>query len=587
MTIVICSSMSDATLERVIGDNVLYRPDLARRPAPLAAAIVARLVPHALVVHERDRDRLVGLAAEAADCPLIVYGSRSAQPLLGFAPLLRIHAIQEDAIEDAECEAMIAAERLTLRVGRLSSRRAPEDVVLVGAGIVNLVTALELADLGWTVSVHDRMADPLDADAAPGPGSEIGATFGGQDARIFSFNEARHHLSRSPDHVANACLPFRNTISEGGWLSCPSAAFDGDDRAWIDALEALPPWLARQYNADIIKFNVDSFAGWHRIFAQHPQILRGTGFISRLLRIYQTPAGFARGQAGEAEIGALQTQLPLSELASLEPALAPAIAAGAIVGALRVTGFSLQIKTLSRNLIRHLTERGVAFHWSSALDDVRRDANARVESVTLGGRTVRATNYVLSPGALGASLRSSVAALRPVGAMAGMWVVLLNHEPRLTTPLKIGRRAFASVAAAEGANVIPGRDELGRPVLFCSSGHGFVGIHPSAVERGDLAELSRCIEETVAELFPDKVAPQPLSYCVRPWTPSGLGIFSAEETVRGGGFVVTNGHNTGGFSQAPEIAAAVARALEGAEHEMHELYCVERGRDFDGSERAA
>ena len=36
-----------------------------------------------------------------------------------------------------------------------------------------------------------------------------------------------------------------------------------------------------------------------------------------------------------------------------------------------------------------------------------------------------------------------------------------------------------------------------------------------------------------------------------------------------------------------DIAAAVARALEGADHAMHELYCAERGRDFGGGGRAA
>jgi D-amino-acid dehydrogenase len=599
MTIVICSHMSDATLERVLGDNVLYRPDLVRRPAPLAAAILARLAPETVVVHARDRDRLPGLSAGTTGYRLIVYGDRSTRPLHGLAPALRLHVVEEDAIEDAEGEAMVAAERLSLPGGSRARRRAAGDLVLVGAGIVNLVTALELADRGWRLSVHDRMADPLAGEAMHAR-SQIGATFGGEDARIFSFNEARQHIVRSPDHAPNARLPFRHTIGEDGWLSCPAASLDRDDRAWIDALEALPPWLAREYNADIIRFNVRSFAGWHRIFAEHPQIVRGTGLVSRLLRIYQTQAGLARARAAEAEIGALQAQVPLSELAILEPALAPAIDAGAIAGALRVHGFSLQVKTLARNLVRLLSERGVVFHWSSELEEVHRDANGRVESLRLGGRVVCATSFVLSPGALGAALRTSVPALRPIGSMAGMWLVLPNDEPRLTAPLKVGRRAFASAAAAEGANVIPGRDELGRPVLFCSSGHGFVGIHPGAVERADLVELSRCIEDTVAELFPDKLAaagragacgterePGSLRYCVRPWTPSGLGVFSADETAGGGAFIVTSGHNTGGFSQAPEVAAAVAGALEGADHDMHALYGADRGRDFDGSGRAA
>ena len=586
--IVIGSRMSDATLERVIDEHVVYRPDLARRPQPLVEAIVARLAPTALLVHARDQAHFSSVAAR---CQLIVYSARTPTTQEA-AGAQRACVVQEDAIEDAESEAVIAAERLSVRYsGSVIHRTSNDDVVLVGAGIVNLVTALALVDAGHRVAVHDRMRDPLAGHA--GSRSELGATFAGEDARVFSFNEARHHLVRSPDHARDDRLMFRRTVGDGGWLARATGELERDDRAWVAALEAMPPWLAREYGSDIMQFCVRSFAGWHRLFAEHPQVLRGTSFISRLLRVYQTEAGLARGRQAEAELGALLDELSLGELAVLEPALGQAIEAGAVAGALRVQGFSLQVQTLARNLVRLLTERGAQFHWSSELEDVDRDAAGRVAAVVIGGRRVHAASYVVSPGALGASLRTRVTELAPIGAVAGMWVVLPNDEPRLTTALKVGRRAFASDAAAEGANVIPGRDAAGRPVLFCSSGHGFVGVQPGGVERAAVAELARCIEETVAELFPDKVVAArralrsaPPGYCVRPWTPSGLGIFSADATAAGGRFVVTDGHNTGGFAQAPEIAAAVADALAGVHHDMHARYGLGRGDAFGAGERA-
>ena len=75
MTIVICSHMSEATLGRVIGDDVVYRPDLVRRPAALARAALTRLAPSALALHERDRERLATIAGDAR-CPVIVYGAK-------------------------------------------------------------------------------------------------------------------------------------------------------------------------------------------------------------------------------------------------------------------------------------------------------------------------------------------------------------------------------------------------------------------------------------------------------------------------------------------------------------------------------
>ena len=60
--------------------------------------------------------------------------------------------------------------------------------------------------------------------------------------------------------------------------------------------------------------------------------------------------------------------------------------------------------------------------------------------------------------------------------------------------------------------------------------------------------------------------------CVRPWTATGLGIFESTGTDRDGSFIITGGHNTGGFAQAPAVAMAVLAAIERRSHPMHTLY---------------
>jgi D-amino-acid dehydrogenase len=59
---------------------------------------------------------------------------------------------------------------------------------------------------------------------------------------------------------------------------------------------------------------------------------------------------------------------------------------------------------------------------------------------------------------------------------------------------------------------------------------------------------------------------------VRPWTATGLGIFESTRTDQDGSFIITGGHNTGGFAQAPAVAMAVLASLERRSHLMHTLY---------------
>jgi D-amino-acid dehydrogenase len=95
--------------------------------------------------------------------------------------------------------------------------------------------------------------------------------------------------------------------------------------------------------------------------------------------------------------------------------------------------------------------------------------------------------------------------------------------------------------------------------------------------------LGQAVEETVRNLFPKasgmSAAPthrDEMKTCVRPWTATGLGIFENTGTDRDGSFIITGGHNTGGFAQAPAVAMAVLAAIEGRSHLMHTLYHPQR-----------
>jgi D-amino-acid dehydrogenase len=591
MRIVVMSRLDHRSVDVFVHGNVIHRPDLATRGPTAAAAEIDAL----------RADVLIARAAQAAEIDAI----RRALPparlphvvVCAVASASRPSDLPADCSlvtaaswQQAEHEAFVLAEALCRPKAESAPHAAsgtPRNVVLVGAGVVNLVTALLLRERGHAVTMYDRMADPLQCADSP---AHAGASFGGKDARIFSFNESRHHLANSlvPDEAPDG--RFRRRIAQDGWLSCAFQSLSEADRRWVRHLEAVPPWAALQYGNDIVRFNQDSDAAWRRLFSLHPELLADAHYVGRLLRVYPSDAALAHAEVAEREIGAVIARLGCDELLAQEPSLAQAVERGALAGALRVRGFSINLHRFARNLIRLLLRLGVRLHWQHRLEDIRRDAAGEVRQLVINGRRIAVRDGVICPGAYGHVIGGGLDGLRSIGAMVGMWVTLPNDGVPLATPLKVRRRGFGSAAAAQGANVVPARDASGRPVLHISSGHGFIGVDARRIDRADLHELARCAQQTAEDLFPDKfrrardsgLLAEPPAFCVRPWTPSGLGVLEMQPTAAGGCLVFSGGHNTGGFAQSPAVADAVACALEGRPHAMHTLYHPRRFADVFG-----
>ncbi|NEW05661.1 FAD-binding oxidoreductase [Paenibacillus sp. SYP-B3998] len=463
------------------------------------------------------------------------------------------------------------------------SKDAP--IAIIGAGIVNLITAFCLVQKGYKLVVYAADPTPYEEDRW----KEYGCTLSGNDARIFSFNESRQHHYYGDPLLAAPIDQYRKSVPDNGWLCCPKEQLSTSDWKWIEEYESYPQWMYQKIQKEIIDFNKESYDLWNHLSKQHPELLEDTGYVNRLFRVYSTPEQYKKGIKAEQALGSFIRELNTMEIERLLPSLHEALRADAICGVIEVEGFGIHIHKLALKLIKVLEEKGTKFHWNESFDRIEFDRSGQVKAIRTGQRTIVADYFVVSPGVPRNDFLKGTSSHGKIGAMLGCWLTLpTDNVSELLYPIKVTRAGYASEEAASGANIIPGIDRQGNQVIHISSGHGFLGLDPHNLHADYIRDLSRAVHETAEDLFPSlykkaqdsgmfNTSPR---YCIRPWTPSCLGVFEGIPTVNNGLFIITGGHNTGGFAHSMSVANAVIQAFEGSSHPMHRLYHPDRLKSF-------
>jgi D-amino-acid dehydrogenase len=516
--------------EAVRGENVIHRPDLVAAGPDAVAAAIVELAPDAVVRGD--------------------------------------HAV-EDALSDAE-RTWADAQPVTLGNGGTGS------VTLVGAGIVNLVTALYLVRAGYRVTVYESAPDPREN----AHWTAYGCTRGGGDGRMFTLTEADSYNSRAWPAGDLLLRP----ISEHGWRIAKPGDLSTTERHWADDFHRVPAWLADSYNADIFDMNRAGGAGWATLIEEDPGLFDdATGYQDGILRLFTDEEYFRWHVARNERVGATRRVLTPSDVSERYPALADACADGTIAGGLEVVGFTVNIHGFLARLVDLLVAEGVGFRWHTPVTGIDWAAPGQVGGVATATEVVRSDHYVLSPGVYGDAVLRGTLSHERIQGMLGVWLTVPNVEPPLAHSVKIARKGHA----AEETNVTIGTGESGEPVLICGAGYGWTGLDAGNVDSGELEALFDALADTIRRFFPRSYAAARSAgtlaasrrVCVRPWTSSCLGVF---ETVpaTGGVLAVTGGHNTGGFTQAPVVAEAVLAAFAGRPHPMHTRYHPSRLERF-------
>lgn len=560
--------------------NVIYDPALNTAPPEAVSAALLRHGAQALITPRRPHDLL--LRRWSADVP----GTKFLSYVTGLPgppghPDIEEFRQNDTGLESTatalgHCERQFALARAA-SARPAASRSGGRDVVLVGAGIVNLVTALHLHEAGYRVTVMDRSPAPGGADWR-----RYGCTHAGDDARMFTFTEMDSYNNQ--DFHGRAPDVFRLPVEKKGWLATGDRLLSGEERVWIEEYERVPSWLARAYNQDIFAFTAEAYDGWTQLRHTHPGLFEDVVFTEGILRVYGDPDHYAAALARHRALGAVLRQPTPQELAAEFPGLAGPLDAGTLAGGFLVPGFTVGVHRFAQRIISFLTARGVEFHWDAPVLGVRRDRSGLATGFDAAAPIPETAHVVASPGCHDRALLEGSPCAGKIHGVLGGWIRIGNDVTGLTRSLKVGRKGHVT----EDANVTVALDADGRSTLIVGSGYGYTGA-TAEPDEAQLAAMRSGILDTVERLFPGQRALPPSSgpgdnygfkYCVRPWTATSLGLHHAEATAHERLFVVNGGHNTGGFAQSPAIARAVLASLDGRPHPMHALYHPERFTTF-------
>ena len=446
--------------------------------------------------------------------------------------------------------------------------------LMVGAGVINLVSAYFLCKDQHQLTIVDKAPSPLN----PCFWKKQGCTFGGENVRMFSYTEADNYNEKGSQLYSKMDEAFEQVIDDSGWLIRPKETLNEKEQSWIQDFHAVSPEDAIQFGEDIYKVNISSGKLWHKWMDDAPELFEEVDLVNDILRIYSDSADFQAAQKLHGRLGSMTRALTMERTLKEFPLFKHAYATDMLGGCMMTKGFTLKVQDFCRKIIRYLMNKGVEFKWDTEFSGVRRNKAGKVTGVTIEDELEQYDNYVLSLGAYaGTSLRNTQTSNQLHGVL-GVWLTIPNLHPELKCSMKIHKTG----RVGEDTNVTL-IEQNGEQVLVLGSGYGYTGnstknhVHPDELEG-----IFESLKQTAQAYFPasykaaQSYIDETRKYCVRSWTPTGLGVFEAIPTIGDGQLIISGGNNTGGFTQSPYIADAVLKTLEATAHPLQTLFHPKR-----------
>lgn len=489
---------------------------------------------------------------------------------------------EESILRDAEM--LYARACVNTRVqpqNTLKVKDGKETVFLVGAGIMNLVTAEYLAARGYHVHVVDAGPDPRRCQ----DWTRLGVTNGGGNARMYTRTEADNYNEKGSKIYDNMQGVFRKTVREGGWCVKSPDDFTAAEKSWVHAFEQIPAWLSRAFRDNIQEVNMEAGKLWKEYIEGYPKLFQEVEFRKDILRMYVEPVALDTALTLHRQLGAILEATSLHEFLDTNPGFKAAAESGHLAGGITVEGFTVNIHSFVAKLMGRITELGGEFLWNCEVQGIKRDSSGKVTKLESRLGPLQADHFVVSPGVTGHVLLNGTGCENLIHGVLGVWLQIPNLNGQQMHSIKIHRRGHL----VEDINVTVAKDmETGEDILVFGGGYGYVGEGRPAPDSLELMAIFNELEEVARIYFPQGYAAAKArgtlhpggnrKFCVRPFTATGLGVYEKTPTTSGGCLIITGGNNTGGFAQAPAVARAVWRSLVGEFDPIHMLFHPGRGR---------
>ena len=295
-----------------------------------------------------------------------------------------------------------------------------------------------------------------------------------------------------------------------------------------------------------------------------------------LLRLFSTKETYNKSIEQLANTNEVIKELSSDEVLYNNPILENPYENGLIYKALHVKGFSIAIHKLGYFLINEIEKKGGHFSWGIGVNKVLKSKGSKIVGFRMtDGEELTKGTIIFSPGAYAHDLLNDLGIKHYCNSVLGMWLKIPDEDNGLKSPLKLARNGIYSNGACSSSNIIPVEDEGGNHILI-SSGHGFIGKNHNYCN-DQILHLSKGVIDVARKFFSNnKVSIKNISYCIRPWTYTCLGFFKNIPTDNGN-IIVTGGHNTGGFAQAPVVANAILNEIDNKVNELAYIHNPERG----------
>lgn len=257
------------------------------------------------------------------------------------------------------------------------------------------------------------------------------------------------------------------------------------------------------------------------------------------------------------QLGVIHQALSLDELLGVNPCFRQAAESNNLAGAITVEGFTVNIHLFVAKLIDRIRDLGGEVIWNCRVESVQRNYSGEVTALESQLGPLTASHYVLSAGVAGdGGLLAGTASEGLLRGVLGVWLQVPNVHPRVQHSIKIHRRGHL----VEDINVTVAKDkDTGEDILLLGGGYGYVGLEAPPRDCDELSILFDEQEEVARIYFPRGYTEAKArgtmypggnrKFCIRTFTPTGLGLFERIPTPGGGHLIIIGGNNTGGFAQ--------------------------------------